>query len=247
VQLRDIAGEGDRKASSGSRRCTSRTRLREDADFLFRDATDWSVLRRGGGAVIDQNRDLHRAWADNCYGTRQFLIDNYVRFTRIHGTHPAGGISRPRRATAFLMLGDKTDIKKGTVTKQEAGIEGKSSSNFAPRIMGDGSKLAGPGAVWNGAALTRGLEFSAREKGVQFMLNRRMTEFPDSRAQFSGRNIGIKTSYTPRFAPTPARNWAGGTIATSTSAADRLHPRSGSMSAAAATAHSQFAACSTPQ
>ena len=98
------------------------------------------------------------------------------------------------------MLGDKTDIKTGTVTKQDAGIEGKSSSHFAPRIMGDASKLAGPGAVWNGAALTRGLEFSAREKGVQFMLNRRMTEIIREQ-QFSGRVIGIKASYTPRFDP----------------------------------------------
>ena len=67
----------------------------EDADFLFRDITDWSVLDVAAQAPYRYNdRDLHRAWADNCYGTRQFLIDNYVRFTRIHGTHPAGGISR---------------------------------------------------------------------------------------------------------------------------------------------------------
>jgi hypothetical protein len=71
------------------------------------------------------------------------------------------------------MLGDKTDIKAGTVTREDAGIEGKSSSHFAPRYMDSAAKWAGPGAVWNGAALTRGLEFSAREKGVRFMLNRR--------------------------------------------------------------------------
>ena len=201
VQLRDIAGEGDKEGFIKIPPLHKPDELREDADFLFRDMTDWSVLDVAAQAPYRYNdRDLHRAWADNCYGTRQFLIDNYVRFTRIHGTHPAGGISRPRRATAFLMLGDKTDIKKGTVTKQDAGIEGKSSSHFAPRIMGDGSKLAGPGAVWNGAALTRGLEFSAREKGVQFMLNRRMTEIIREQ-QFSGRVIGIKASYTPRFNP----------------------------------------------
>ena len=62
------------------------------------------------------------------------------------------------------------------------------------------SKIAGPGAVWNGAALTRGLEFSAREKGVKFMLNRRMTEIIREQ-QFSGRVLGIKASYTPRFDP----------------------------------------------
>ena len=98
-------------------------------------------------------------------------MDNYVRFTRVQGTHP-GADFRARRATTFLMLGDKTDIKAGTVTRQDAGIEGKSSSHFAPRYMDSAAKWAAPGAVWNGAALTRGLEFSAREKGVRFMLNR---------------------------------------------------------------------------
>jgi hypothetical protein len=98
------------------------------------------------------------------------------------------------------MLGDKTDIKAGTVTRQDAGIEGKSSSHFAPRFMASAGKIAAPGAVWNGAALTRGLEFSAREKGVKFMLNRRMTEIVREQ-QFSGRVLGVKASYTPRFSP----------------------------------------------
>ena len=40
------------------------------------------------------------------------------------------------------MLGDKTDIKAGTVTRQDAGIAGKTSSHFAPRIMSDASKIA---------------------------------------------------------------------------------------------------------
>src|SRR6185295_8234052 len=110
------------------------------------------------------------------------------------------GLSRARRATTFLMLGDKTDIKAGTVTRQDAGIAGKSSSHFAPRFMASAANWVAPGAVWNGAALTRGLEFSAREKGVKFMLNRRMTEIVREQ-QFSGRVLGIKASYTPRFDP----------------------------------------------
>jgi hypothetical protein len=201
VQLRDIAGQSDKEGFIKVAALHKPQDMTEDPDFLFRDITDWSVLDPGANAPYRYNeRELHRAWADNCYGTRQFLMDNYVRFTRIHGTHPTSGISRARRATAFLMLGDKTDIKAGTVTQKDAGIPGKSSSHFAPRIMGDGSKLAGPGAVWNGAALTRCLEHSAREKGVRFMLNRRMTEIIREQ-QFSGRVLGIKASYTPRFDP----------------------------------------------
>jgi FAD binding domain len=216
VQLRDIAGQGDKEGFIKIAPLHTPQDMTEDPDFLFRDITDWSVLDVGANAPYRYNeREQHRAWADNCFGTRQFLMDNYVRFTRIHGTHPTSGISRARRATAFLMLGDKTDIKAGTVTRQDAGIPGKSSSHFAPRIMGDGSKLAGPGAVWNGAALTRCLEFSAREKGVRFMLNRRMTEIIREQ-QFSGRVLGIKASYTPRFDPdTGARLeslWQNGNI-----------------------------------
>ena len=37
------------------------------------------------------------------------------------------------------MEGSTTDIKKGTVSKQDAGIAGDSSSHFAPRFMEDGS------------------------------------------------------------------------------------------------------------
>ena len=200
-QLRDIAGEADKEGFIKVAPLHKPEDMTEDVDFLFRDITDWSVLDVAAQAPYRYNdRELHRAWADNCYGTRQFLMDNYVRFSRISGTHPAGGISRARRAITFLMLGDKTDIKAGTVTQQDAGIEGKSSSHFAPRVMGDASKIAAPGTVWNGAALTRCLEFSAREKGVKFMLNRRMTELVREQ-QFSGRVLGVKASYTPRFDP----------------------------------------------
>jgi hypothetical protein len=201
VQLRDIAGQGDKEGFIKVGVLHQPKDMTEDTDFLFRDVTDWSVLDAGAQAPYRHNeRELHRAWADNCYGTRQFLMDNYVRFSRITGTHPTGGISRARRAITFLMLADKTDIKAGTVTRKDAGIPRKSSSHFAPRVMGNASKIVGPNAVWNGAALTRCLEFSAREKGVKFMLNRRMTEIVREQ-QFSGRVIGVKASYTPRFNP----------------------------------------------
>jgi hypothetical protein len=200
-QLRDIAGQGDKEGLLKVPPLHKPQDMTEDTDFLFRDITDWSVLDVGGNAPYRYNdRDLHRAWADNCPATRQFLMDNYVRFTRIQGTHGTGGSSRARRATTFLMLGDKTDIKAGTITRQDAGIQGKSSSHFAPRFMASAAKWAAPGAVWNGAALTRGLEFSAREKGVQFMLNRKMTEIVREQ-QFSGRVLGVRARYGPRFNP----------------------------------------------
>ncbi|MGH8649347.1 MAG: FAD-binding protein, partial [Burkholderiales bacterium] len=200
-QLRDIAGQGDKEGFIKIPPLHKPQDMTEDTDFLFRDITDWSVLDVGAHAPYRYNdREQHRAWADNCPATRQFLMDNYVRFTRIQGTHPGGGISRARRATTFLMLGDKTDIKAGTVTRQDAGIEGKSSSHFAPRFMASAAKWAAPGAVFNGAALTRGLEFSAREKGVRFMFNRKMTEIVREQP-FWGRVLGVRARYSPRFNP----------------------------------------------
>ena len=201
LQLRDIKGENDREGFVTAPRQHKVEELTEDPDFLFRDHTDWSVMDSAAQAPYRYNeRDLHRAYADNCFATREFLMANYVRMGRIQGTHGNGGMSRARRAVSFLMEGPTTDIKKGTVSAKDAGVAGVSSSHFAPRLMGDGTRVASKGARTNGAALSRGLEFAAREKGVRFILNRHMDEIIREQ-QFSGRVIGIRASYSPRVDP----------------------------------------------
>ena len=201
IQVRDIKAESDREGFVTAPVRHSLEELTEDPDFLFRDHTDWSVMDAAAQAPYRYNeRDLHRAYADNCYATREFLMANYVRMGRISGTHGNGGMSRARRAVSFLMEGPTTDIKKGTVSARDAGIAGVSSSHFAPRLMDDATNVASKGARANGAALSRGLEFSAREKGVRFILNRHMDEIIREQ-QFSGRVIGIRASYSPRFDP----------------------------------------------
>src|SRR5262245_62329166 len=143
----DIKGERDREGFVTAPPVHKPEELTEDPDFLFRDHTDWSVMDTAAQAPYRYNeRDLHRAYADNCYATREFLMANYVRMGRISGTHGNGGMSRARRAESFLMEGPATDIKKGTVSKQDAGGAGVSSSHFAPRLMDDASKVASPGA-----------------------------------------------------------------------------------------------------
>jgi hypothetical protein len=201
LQLRDIRGERDAEGFVTAPRLHPVEELTEDPDFLFRDHTDWSVMDAAAQAPYRYNeRDLHRAYADHCGATREFLMKNYVRFGRISGTHGNGGMSRARRAVTFLMEGSTTDIKRGTIARRDAGIEGVSSSHFAPRVMGDGAKVASPGARTNGAALSRCLEFAAREKGVRFILNRHMDEIIREQP-FSGRVVGIKATYSPRFDP----------------------------------------------
>ena len=67
----------------------------------------------------------------------------------------------------------------------------------------------------NGAAMARPLEFSAREKGVHFMLNRHLDELIREE-QFSGEILGISASYTPRFDPNTGERleslWGEGNI-----------------------------------
>lgn len=94
----------------------------DDPDLLFKDITDWSVIDVSGVARYRFNdRQQHRAWADNAPLTRQFQLDNYVRFARIDGTHFGGGMSRARMAKAMLKLADKTDIKAGTLSAADRG------------------------------------------------------------------------------------------------------------------------------
>jgi hypothetical protein len=179
--------------------------LADDPDRLFRDMTDWSVVDATGVARYRYNdRELHRAWADNAPKTRQFMMDNHVRFARIDGTHQGGGMSRARAARAMMKLADKTDIKAGTLSKEDRGDpEGERHSPFNPMRTIPGASadtLGAPGWVYGGFVIARSLEFSAREKGVRFMLNRHMDELIREEP-FSGRVLGVKARYTPRMHP----------------------------------------------
>src|SRR6266853_4477488 len=206
--------------------------LEDDPDRLFRDMTDWSVVDATGVARYRYNdRELHRAWADNAPSTRRFMMDNHIRFARIDGTHQGGGMSRARAARAIMKLAAKTDIKAGTLSPADRGDPAKERhSPFNPMrtIPGGGGEAVGaPGWVWGGFAIARSLEFSAREKGVRFMLNRHMDELIRE-APFSGRVLGVKARYTPRMHPgTGARLesfWQNGNI---DERAETIHVRAG--------------------
>ena len=175
--------------------------LEEDPDFLFRDVTDWSVVGADGVARFRYNDpNQHRGWADNCPATRQFLMDNYVRFSRIDGTHNGGGLLRARSARTMLRLADETDMRAGTVSREDAGEPGVQTTLFAGDDPMAEHASAPEGWVVRGSALTRPLEFSAKEKGVRFMLHRHMDEIVREN-QFSGRVLGIKANYSPRTDP----------------------------------------------
>jgi NADPH-dependent 2,4-dienoyl-CoA reductase/sulfur reductase-like enzyme len=89
-----------------------------DAGGKMTHSGGWVSL--GGGDAI-QDREVQRAHADNAVATRQLMLDNYVRFARIEGTHQGGGMTRARGARAILKLADATDKKAGTVSRKDAG------------------------------------------------------------------------------------------------------------------------------
>ena len=202
VQQRDMNGESDQEGFITVAPSENPEEIDDSVELLFTDITDWSVVDPKGQSPYRYNeREMARAWAENCPATRQFLIDNYVRFSRVSGTHGGGGLSRARLATTFLMLGDETDIKAGTVTAEDAGVTDRErSSAFAPTQMGNARRSVAPNAVSNGAALSRSLEFSAREKGVEFMLHRRFDEIV-RQEPVAGRVLGITAHYSPRQHP----------------------------------------------
>jgi len=220
IQARDIAGT-DPQGLGLTRPLLPKSELEDSPDLLFTDLTDWSVVDSSAvGTYRYNDREQHRAWADNAPKTRQFLMDNYVRFARIHGTHEGGGMSRARAARAIMKLGDKTDIKAGTVSMQDKGSGSEErSALFNPMYgpnPGPAAAVAGaPGWVWGGFALSRPLEFSAREKGVTFMVNRHLDEIIREQP-FSGRVLGVRASYSPRFHPKTGERlegyWKNGNI-----------------------------------
>jgi hypothetical protein len=217
IQKRDMAGEADAEGYITVPPLEDPPELDDSIDLLFTDVTDWSIVDPKAQSPYRYNeREMMRAWAENCPPTREFLMANYVRFTRVSGTHGGGGLSRARAPYCFLMLGDVTDIKKGTITAEDAGIaDPERTSAFAPVKMEDAASLVGPGAVRNGVALARPLEFSMREKGVHVMLNRHFDDLIREEP-FAGRVVGIRASYTPRIHPESGQRlesfWQNGNI-----------------------------------
>src|SRR5690606_12609334 len=133
-----------------------------------------------------------------------------------NGTHAGGGMSRARGCVCFLMLGDETDIKAGTITAEDAGLaDPERTSPFAPVQMNIASRFVGPGAVSNGVALARPLEFSARGKGVRCRLTRHFDVLVRDQP-VAGRVLVIKAHYSPRFEPETGQRlesyWQNGNI-----------------------------------
>ena len=195
--------------------------LTDDPETLFRDTTDWSVANNTGTFDYRYNdRAYQRGWADNAAATRQFLSDNHVRWSRITTTHTGGGMTKGRAAYSIMKFGDVTDIEAGTITPEDAGnLAEEWQSEFNPQTCGAAGAPAdswgAPGCTGGGYVIARSLEWASRKAGVRFMMNRHLDEIIRENGD-SGKVIGIKASYTPRFRPSTGERlesfWTNGNI-----------------------------------
>ena len=220
IQERDRLGLADRDGWLTAP-LTPAADLTDDPETLFIDTTDWSVVNDHAVAEYRYNdRALQRGWADNAAATRQFLTDNHVRWARISGTHQGGGMTKARAARSIMKLGNKTDIEAGTITSADAGsMEEERQSLFNPATCGGpgarADAVGAPNCISGGFVISRSVEYSARKAGVRFMLNRHMDQIIREGGD-SGRVIGVKASYTPRFSPKTGKRlesyWSNGNI-----------------------------------
>ena len=136
-------------------------------------------------------REVVRGSADNQAAGFEFLLEN--GWIHLDDSDLRGDTN------SYLEKGRGADTVPRTITTDQTT---KGWNN--PRV----SNTAGIG-------LTRPLEISAREKGVQFLMNHHMDNISRETPN-SGRVLGVRTSYTPRILPgtsTPLRDiYAEGNI-----------------------------------
>jgi len=145
--------------------------IEDSPDLVFRDLTDWSVTQPNGAADYRYNdRELVRAYADNCAQTHDWLIAHGVVFVdaspdNIGGI--SGGNSVPR--TSHSAVGDWPMVQTG-----------RQADPAVRATLSSGNGLIPP------------LERAARAAGVEILLGHRMTAI---RRAPTGRVDGITAEH----------------------------------------------------
>ena len=143
--------------------------IQDSPDLVYRDLTDWSLTEPNGVADYRFNdREIIRAFADNCAQTFEFLLSHGVSFVNEKPDGCAGsshGNSVPRQM--HVWAGDWPQVQTGKPTPDEVR---KTTSN--------------------GNGLMRPLEVSARKLGVEILLDHRMTGLYREQPS-AGRVLGV--------------------------------------------------------
>jgi succinate dehydrogenase/fumarate reductase flavoprotein subunit len=143
--------------------------IQDSPDLVFRDLTDWSITEPNGVADYRYNdREIMRAFADNCAQTFEFLLAHGVTFVNEKPDGRAGsshGNSVPRQM--HVWAGDWPQVQTGKPTD-----------------------MAVRATTSNGNGLMRPLEAAARKAGVEILLEHRMTALYREQPR-SGRVLGV--------------------------------------------------------
>ena len=147
--------------------------IEDSPDLVFRDLTDWTIVQPNGWPDYRYNdRQVMRAFADNCAPTFEFLLENGVEFKDVPPDNQGGhnlGNSAPRENHAFWTKG--------------AGYE---SPNNRP-----GTGVIRP---LENSARAKGVKFLLNHKMTSVI-----RESPAG--QKAPRVLGITAEYTPRVMP----------------------------------------------
>jgi succinate dehydrogenase/fumarate reductase flavoprotein subunit len=143
--------------------------ITDSPDLVFRDLTDWSVVQSNGAPDYRYNdKEIIRAFADNCAQTFEFLVSHGVKFVNDVPDGRAGsahGNSVPRQMHVAVLDWPQVQTGKPVESAQRA-------------------------TASNGNGLMRPLEAAARRAGVEFLLEHRMTDVYREQPR-TGRVLGI--------------------------------------------------------
>ena len=143
--------------------------IQDSPDLVYSDLTDWSVVQSNGAPDYRYNdREIIRAFADNCAQTFEFLVANGVKFVNDKPDGRAGsahGNSVPRQMHVAVLDWPQVQTGRPVDPAQRA-------------------------TASNGNGLMRPLEGSARRIGVEFLLQHRMTDVYREQPR-EGRVLGI--------------------------------------------------------
>src|SRR5215467_11417986 len=150
--------------------------IQDSPDLVYRDLTDWSLVENNGVADYRLNdREIIRAFADNCAQTFEFLVAHGVKFVNDKPDGRAGsahGNSVPRQMHVAVLDWPEVQTGKSLPPEQQA-------------------------TASNGNGLMRPLEAAARKAGVDILLDHRMTALHREQPR-AGRVVGIAVSNNGR-------------------------------------------------
>ncbi len=150
-----------------------RAGIEDSADLVFRDLTDWSIVQPNGFPDYRYNdREIIRAFADNCAPTFEWLVGLGVKFIKDTPDGRAGsshGNSVPRQMHVAIQHYPR--VQTGTPMPQEEQMTFQS-----------------------GNGLMRPIEEGARKAGVEILLEHRMTAL-HRESPHAGRILGIAAEH----------------------------------------------------